>query len=142
VEEVSYQQAVAEAGEVIFPDIITASTVAQLCYTSGTTGHPKGVMYTHRSNYLHTITGGLPDALGLKRDDTVMAVVPMFHANGWGLPFTCPMVGAKLVLAGMDTDGESLYRLFEAEGVTFAGAVPTVPASLICGPPMGCSARK
>ena len=102
------------------------NTACLLCYTSGTTGNPKGVLFSHRTTVLHSLSTALPDALAVSASEVVCPVVPMFHANGWGLPFTCPMVGAKLVLAGMDTDGESLYRLFEAEGVTFAGAVPTV----------------
>ena len=102
------------------------NTACLLCYTSGTTGNPKGVLFSHRTTLLHSLATALPDALSVSAREVVCPVVPMFHANGWGLPFTCPMVGAKLVLAGKDTDGESLYRLFEAEGVTFAGAVPTV----------------
>jgi len=107
------------------------NTACLLCYTSGTTGNPKGVLFSHRTTLLHSLATALPDALAVSASEVVCPVVPMFHANGWGLPFTCPMVGAKLVLAGMDTDGESLYRLFEAEGVTFAGAVPTVWQGLI-----------
>ena len=81
-----YEQLIgAEKTEFPWPDIDENSPMG-LCYTSGTTGKPKGVMYTHRSNYIHTITGGLPDMLGLTRADTVMAIVPMFHANAWGLP--------------------------------------------------------
>lgn len=107
------------------------NTASQLCYTSGTTGHPKGVLFSHRTTLLHSLTTALPDALSISTSEVVCPIVPMFHANGWGLPYTCPMVGAKLVLAGMNTDGESLYQLFEAEGVTFAGAVPTVWQGLI-----------
>lgn len=102
------------------------NTACLLCYTSGTTGNPKGVLFSHRTTLLHSLATALPDALSISAREVVCPIVPMFHANGWGLPYTCPMVGSKLVLAGMNTDGESLYRLFEAEGVTFAGAVPTV----------------
>ncbi len=121
-----YEELIAgEPTEFTWPDIDENSPMG-LCYTSGTTGHPKGVMYTHRSNYLHTITGGLPDALGLKRDDTVMAVVPMFHANAWGLPYICMMLGLKQVFPGPTMDGASVCQLLQDEKVTFTGGVPTI----------------
>jgi fatty-acyl-CoA synthase len=101
-------------------------TAAGLCYTSGTTGDPKGVLYSHRSNFLHTLLAMQGDAMGISSRDTVLAVVPMFHANAWGLPFTAPAVGAKLVLPGMKLDGASVHELLETEGVTFSAAVPTV----------------
>lgn len=107
------------------------NTAALLCYTSGTTGNPKGALFSHRTTLLHSLSTALPDALAISASEVVCPIVPMFHANGWGLPYTCPMVGAKLVFAGMHTDGESLYRLFESERVTFAGAVPTVWQGLI-----------
>lgn len=115
----------AESTEFTWPEIDEDSPMG-LCYTSGTTGHPKGVMYTHRSNYIHTITGGLPDLLGLKRDDTVMAVVPMFHANAWGLPYICMMLGLKQVFPGPTMDGASVCQLLQDEKVTFTGGVPTI----------------
>ncbi len=93
---------------------------AGLCYTSGTTGPPKGVLYTHRSNYLHTLRALQADAIALTASDVVLLAVPMFHANGWGLPFAAPAVGAKLVLPGRHTDGASLARLMRDEGVTVA----------------------
>ncbi|MBY8826513.1 AMP-binding protein [Hephaestia mangrovi] len=99
---------------------------AGLCYTSGTTGAPKGVLYTHRSNYLHTLRALQADATGLTGDDVVLLAVPMFHANGWGMPFAAPAVGARLVLPGRHTDGESLARLMRDEGVTLAIGVQTV----------------
>jgi fatty-acyl-CoA synthase len=99
---------------------------AGLCYTSGTTGRPKGVLYTHRSNYLHTLRALQADAFALKGSDVLLLAVPMFHANGWGMPFAAPAVGAKLVLPGRHTDGASLAKLMRDEGVTVAAGVQTV----------------
>lgn len=99
---------------------------AGLCYTSGTTGSPKGVLYTHRSNYLHTLRALQADAFALTGADSVLVAVPMFHANGWGLPFAAPAVGAKLVLPGRQADGASLAALMREEAVTVAVGVQTV----------------
>jgi acyl-CoA synthetase (AMP-forming)/AMP-acid ligase II len=97
-----------------------------MCYTSGTTGNPKGVCYTHRSNVLHTLTSLSNDVMGLSSMDSVMPVVPMFHANAWGLAFSAPAVGSKIVNPGPNMDGESIYQLLTEEEVTFSAAVPTV----------------
>ena len=97
-----------------------------LCYTSGTTGKPKGVCYSHRSIALHSLGASLSDTLGLSRRDTILPVVPMFHANAWGIPFAAIMIGAKLVMPGPHLDGESLLELFEKEKVTLAAGVPTI----------------
>ncbi|WP_269717084.1 AMP-binding protein [Caulobacter sp. NIBR2454] len=102
-----------------------------LCFTSGTTGAPKGVTYTHRSSYLHTLRILQADVMAISGADNVLAVVPMFHANAWGLPFAAPAVGAKLVLPGRYTDGASLARLIAAEAVTVGVGVPTVWLGLI-----------
>ena len=99
---------------------------AGMCYTSGTTGDPKGVVYSHRSNVLHAMIAALPDAMGISSRDTILPVVPMFHANAWGLAQSGPMIGAKLVMPGGKMDGESIYELLDTEKVTFTAAVPTV----------------
>lgn len=99
---------------------------AGLCYTSGTTGTPKGVIYTHRSNYLHTLRSLQADAMAIGHQDAVLVAVPMFHANGWGMPFAGPAVGAKLVLPGRHTDGPSLARLMRDECVSIGVGVQTV----------------
>jgi len=101
-------------------------TAASLCYTSGTTGNPKGALYSHRSTLLHAFGASLPDAIPLSARDTVCPVVPLFHACGWAVAYTAPMNGAKLVLPGPRVDGPSLYELFEVEGVTVSLGVPTV----------------
>lgn len=111
--------------------ILHEETAAGLCYTSGTTGAPKGVLYSHRSTVLHALCSSLPNSWGLSAREVICPVVPMFHANAWGLPYSAPMNGAKLVLPGAALDGASLHELFEREGVTFAAGVPTVWASLL-----------
>ena len=101
-------------------------TAAGMCYTSGTTGNPKGVVYSHRSNVLHSMMAVAPDAFDLSVRDTIMPVVPFFHANGWSIAFSAPMAGCKLVLPGPKLDGVSIYDLLEGEGVTMTAAVPTI----------------
>jgi 3-(methylthio)propionyl---CoA ligase len=107
------------------------NTASSLCYTSGTTGNPKGVLYSHRSTVLHTWASALPDALNISGRDVILPVVPMFHVNAWGLPYSACMTGAKLVLPGPGLDGQSLHELFEAEGVTLSAGVPTVWQGLL-----------
>ena len=102
------------------------NTAAGMCYTSGTTGSPKGVLYSHRSNVLHSMMAAQPDAMGVASRDVVLPVVPMFHANCWGLALTSPMVGATMVMPGGKLDGASIYELLDTCRVTFTAAVPTV----------------
>ena len=102
------------------------NTACGLCYTSGTTGDPKGVMYSHRSNFLHTLITMSADIMGVNGSDVILPVVPMFHANAWGVAFSAPAVGAKMVMPGARMDGEAIYELIESEKVTFSAAVPTV----------------
>ncbi|SAL70176.1 long-chain-fatty-acid--CoA ligase [Caballeronia terrestris] len=104
---------------------------SSLCYTSGTTGKPKGVLYSHRSSVLHAYAVSLPDSLNLSARDTILPVVPMFHVNAWGLAYAAPAMGSKLVLPGQSLDGASLCKLIEDEGVTLAAGVPTVWQGLL-----------
>jgi fatty-acyl-CoA synthase len=102
------------------------NTASSMCYTSGTTGNPKGVLYSHRSTMLHTYVIALPDALDFSASDVVLPVVPMFHVNAWGIPYAAMLTGCKLVLPGAAMDGKSIYELIESEGVTRTAGVPTV----------------
>ncbi len=104
---------------------------SSLCYTSGTTGNPKGVLYSHRSTMLHTFAIAMPDALNCRALDVILPVVPMFHVNAWGLPYAACMTGSKLVFPGPGLDGKSLYELFETEKVTLSAGVPTVWQGLL-----------
>ena len=107
------------------------NSASSLCYTSGTTGNPKGVLYSHRSTLLHAYAGALPDSLNASARDVILPVVPMFHVNAWGLPYAACLVGAKMVYPGAALDGKSLYELFESEGVTMSAGVPTVWQGLL-----------
>ncbi len=102
------------------------NTASSMCYTSGTTGNPKAVLYSHRSSTLHAYAAALPDVMCLSARDSVLPVVPMFHVNAWGLPYSAALTGCKMVFPGPALDGKSVYELIESEGVTFAAGVPTV----------------
>jgi len=128
----SYEPFIAgESDTFDWPDL-DERTASALCYTSGTTGHPKGVLYDHRSTVLHSYGSALVDTMGFSRNDCLLAVVPMFHANAWGLPYSVPMVGAKIVLPGPKMgDGATLAALIQEEQVTLALGVPTVWQNLL-----------
>jgi acyl-CoA synthetase (AMP-forming)/AMP-acid ligase II len=115
----------AEDGAYAWPSF-DENTASSICYTSGTTGHPKGAVYSHRSTMLHAFGSALPDGMGCSAQDVILPVVPMFHVNAWGLPYSSALVGAKMVMPGPHLDGKSLYELFEGEKVTFSAGVPTV----------------
>jgi 3-(methylthio)propionyl---CoA ligase len=114
-----------ERSDCVWP-VFDENSAAILCYTSGTTGNPKGVLYSHRSIVLHAWAAAMPDALSLSARDCILPVVPMFHVNAWGIPFAAAMTGAKLVFPGPALDGKSVYELLESERVTMAAGVPTV----------------
>jgi fatty-acyl-CoA synthase len=111
--------------------VFDENSAAALCYTSGTTGNPKGALYSHRSTVLHAYASALPNVLNVGAVDTVLPVVPMFHVNAWGLPYSVLLSGARMVFPGAQLDGKSLYELFELERVTFSAGVPTVWLGLI-----------
>jgi fatty-acyl-CoA synthase len=123
---VAYEGWIAEVDEDFRWASFDENTAAGMCYTSGTTGDPKGVLYSHRSNVLHSLIGLSPDFLGISARDVAMPVVPLFHANGWSFAFSTPMCGAKMVLPGPKLDGASLLELLNGEKVTITAAVPTL----------------
>ncbi|HHZ10004.1 MAG TPA: fatty-acid--CoA ligase [Rhizobiales bacterium] len=123
---VPYEEWLAEADGDFAWKTFDENTAAGMCYTSGTTGNPKGVLYSHRSNVIHAMMAAMPDAMGISSRDVILPVVPMFHANAWGLGQSAPMIGAKLVMPGGKMDGASIYELLDTEKVTFTAAVPTV----------------
>jgi 3-(methylthio)propionyl---CoA ligase len=120
----------AENGDYAWP-ALDENAASSICYTSGTTGHPKGAVYSHRSTVLHAYGSAIPDAMDCSGRDVILPVVPMFHVNAWGLPYSGALVGAKLVLPGPHLDGKSLFELFEQERVTFSAGVPTVWLGLL-----------
>ena len=117
-------------GEMEWPEF-DENAASSLCYTSGTTGNPKGALYSHRSTVLHALMAGTPAVTGTLTGETMMPVVPMFHVNAWGQPYYAPLVGAKLVLPGPKLDGESLYNLIQAESVSNTAGVPTIWLNLL-----------
>ncbi len=128
---ICYEELIAEGDENFEWPQFDENTACGICYTSGTTGNPKGVVYSHRSNVLHSLSVSLADSKDISSRDCVMPVVPMFHANAWSLVFTCPMSGAKMVMPGPKLDGASLYELLDGERVTFSAAVPTIWLALL-----------
>ncbi len=128
---VSYEALLAKSSEQYTWPLFDEKTASALCYTSGTTGNPKGALYSHRSTVLHAMAAAMPDALNLSARDAILPVVPMFHVNAWGLPYACAMTGAKLVFPGAALDGKSVFELIESEGVTCAAGVPTVWLGLL-----------
>ena len=123
---VPYEEWLAEADGDFAWKSFDENTAAGMCYTSGTTGHPKGVLYSHRSNILHTMLALQPDAFGMSSRDIILPIVPLFHANGWGLAYSAPMAGCSLVMPGARLDGASVYELITEYNVTCSAAVPTV----------------
>ncbi len=123
---VPYEEWIAEVDGDFAWKIFDENTAAGMCYTSGTTGNPKGVLYSHRSNVLHSMMAAQSDSMGIASRDVILPVVPMFHANCWGLALTSPMIGAAMVMPGAKLDGASIYELLDNYRVTFTAAVPTV----------------
>jgi acyl-CoA synthetase (AMP-forming)/AMP-acid ligase II len=126
-----YEELIASSSDDYTWPLFDENSAASLCYTSGTTGNPKGALYSHRSTVLHSYGSAMPNALNVASNDTVLPVVPMFHVNAWGLPYSVLLSGAKMVFPGAALDGKSLYELIETEKVTFSAGVPTVWLGLI-----------
>ncbi len=127
----SYEEMLAaQSDEYAWPSL-DENLASSMCYTSGTTGNPKGVLYSHRSTVLHAYAAALPDVMDVSARDAVLPVVPMFHVNAWGIPYSSALVGCKLVMPGPALDGGSLFRLMDDEGVTFAAGVPTIWLGLL-----------
>ena len=123
---ISYEAWIAGQSEQYTWPEFDENTASSMCYTSGTTGNPKAALYSHRSTILHAYAAALPDVMCISARDAILPVVPMFHVNAWGIPYSAAMTGAKLVFPGPALDGKSVYELMESEGVTFAAGVPTV----------------
>ena len=128
---IAYEDFVAAADEDFVWKDVDEKAACGLCYTSGTTGNPKGVLYSHRSNIIHAFMACQADAMGIRNADTVMPVAPMYHANAWAIAFIAPMTGAKLVMPGPKLDGASVYELLDQEKVSVTAAVPTVWLGLL-----------
>ena len=123
---ISYEAWIGAQSDVYQWPAFDENRASSLCYTSGTTGNAKGVLFSHRSTMLHAMAGAATDVLGISSRDCVLPVVPMFHVNAWGLPYLMPMMGSKIVFPGAQLDGKSIHELFEQEKVTFSAGVPTV----------------
>jgi fatty-acyl-CoA synthase len=128
---IAYEDFIVTADEEFVWKEVDENAACGLCYTSGTTGNPKGVLYSHRSNIIHAFMACQADAMGIRNADTVMPVAPMYHANAWAIAFVAPMTGAKLVMPGPKLDGASVYELLDTEKVTVTAAVPTVWLGLL-----------
>ena len=122
----SYESWIAGHSEHYEWPVFDEKSASSMCYTSGTTGNPKAALYSHRSTILHAYAAALPDVMALSARDSVLPVVPMFHVNAWGIPYSAALTGCKLVLPGPALDGKSIYELIEAEQVTYAAGVPTI----------------
>ncbi|MBA4740659.1 MAG: long-chain-fatty-acid--CoA ligase [Burkholderiales bacterium] len=127
---ISYEALISDQSDEFEWPTFDEHSASSLCYTSGTTGNPKGVLYSHRSTMIHTYTAAMPDAFNISAQDVIMPIVPMFHVNAWGLPYVCTMTGSKIVFPGPAMDGQSLYQLMEEEDVTLSAGVPTIWAGL------------
>ena len=123
---ISYESWIAAQPSTYAWPVFDENTASSMCYTSGTTGNPKAALYSHRSTILHAYAAALPDVMCVSARDAILPVVPMFHVNAWGIPYTASLTGAKLVFPGPAMDGKSIYELLEAEKVTYAAGVPTV----------------
>ena len=127
-----YEDVIAEGSDdYVWPDDVGETDASSLCYTSGTTGNPKGVLYSHRSTLIHAMMSATPDVMNFSARDCLLPVVPMFHVNAWGTPYAAPLAGTKMVMPGPGLDGASLASLFNDEKVTISAGVPTIWAGLI-----------